>query len=257
MERMPALFIGHGSPMNIVLKNSYTDHLAKLGRDLPRPEAVLVVSAHWLTEETCVTCLDDPPQIYDFYGFPRELYELRYPAKGSSEIAAMVADMTETVRIEGSAEWGLDHASWAVLAHMFPSADIPVIELSVNMTKPASYHYKLGRELAPLRERGVLVIGSGNAVHNLRAMESDIDAEPYEWAAEADGAIQSILAKRDAEKLIDYRSALPHSGMAVPTPDHYLPMLYTLGMMSDDDPLVFTHEGIQYASVSMRCFRVG
>ena len=255
MVKMPALFIGHGSPMNIVQDNSYTRDLAALGRDLPRPKAILVVSAHWLTNGTFVTAQAEPKQIYDFGGFPEELYKIKYPAKGYPDLALRVAELAPEVR--PSSEWGLDHASWAVLIHLLPKADIPVLELSLDLREAPEYHYAMGRKLAPLRDEGVLVIGSGNIVHNLRILDWDDPQAPVmDWAAAFDAAAMECLVKRNHKGLMNYRH-LPESARAVPTADHYLPLLYVLGMQGKDDPVAFTHEGFQNASLSMRCFRVG
>jgi 4,5-DOPA dioxygenase extradiol len=252
-DRMPAVFIGHGSPMNVVEDNSYTRDLAVLAASLPRPEAVLVVSAHWLTEGTEVLCDEFPRTIHDFYGFPEELYDIQYVAPGAPEVAEEVATLAGVACGTG---WGLDHASWAVLEHMYPDADVPVLELSVDMTAPAEAHYALGRRLGPLRDRGVLVLGSGNLVHNLSAVSWEEDAQPYDWAVDFDAWAAARLAEGDHAALVDYSSG-PGARMAVPTPDHYLPMLYVLGTQAPDEALTTTHEGFQNASVSMRCFRVG
>ncbi len=254
-KRMPALFIGHGSPMNVVQNNSYTRSLAQLGRTLPKPKAILVVSAHWLTGGVFVSPQETPKQIYDFYGFPEELYRVKYPAKGSAALAKRVSELDPDIK--PSAEWGLDHASWAVLVHMFPKADIPVAELSLDLSMPPERHYQLGRSLALLRNEGVLVIGSGNIVHNLRILNwEDVDAEPYDWAARFDEDVRRRLTNRDHAGLVEYRK-LPEASRAIPTPDHYLPMLYILGMQDEQESLTFTHEGFQNASISMRCVRVG
>jgi len=253
--KMPALFIGHGSPMNAIQDNTYTRNLAKLGRTIPKPESILVISAHWLTRGTLVTAQEDPQQIYDFYGFPEQLHRVKYPATGSPALAARICALSPD--IGGSADWGLDHASWAVLVHMFPNADIPVVELSLDLKMPCRRHYALGRALAPLREEGVLVLGSGNIVHNLHSMDWEHpDAEPVGWAAHFDDEVRLHLLDRDHEGLMDYRH-MSGAANAVPTPDHYLPMLYVLGMQGEDESLAFTHEGFQHASISMRCFRIG
>ena len=254
-QKMPVLFIGHGSPMNIVQDNAYTRDLAALGRTLPRPRAILVVSAHWLTEGSFVSPQEAPKQIYDFHGFPEELYRVKYPAKGSPALAQRASELASGIR--PSAEWGLDHASWAVLIHLFPKADIPVVELSLDLNMPPERHYQSGRSLVPLRDEGVLVIGSGNIVHNLRILDwEDVNARPYDWAARFDAEARRRLLERDHKGLAGYKR-LPEAARAVPTPDHYLPMLYILGMQGDNECLAFTHEGFQNASISMRCFRIG
>ena len=257
--RMPVLFVGHGSPMNVVQDNSYTRSLVALAAALPRPSSVLVVSAPWLTEGTFVTCADRPRQIYDFYGFPEELYAVRYEPPGApAEARFLCKSAGPRAGIScDDGRWGLDHASWAVLRHMYQAADIPVWEMSLDVTKPPEVHLELARALAPLRDRGVLVLGSGNLVHNLRALNFSDDAPPYAWAVEADQWFKARLLSRDLPALIDYQRAGPAVAKAVPTNDHYLPMLYVMGLAEEGEPLAFTHEGMQNGSVSMRCFRIG
>jgi 4,5-DOPA dioxygenase extradiol len=262
--RMPVLFIGHGSPMNIVLENRYTRSLAALGRSLPRPRAILVISAHWLTRGTFVTCMDTPRMIYDFYGFPRELYQVQYRCRGAPDYARLAIGSAGEDLIRCDDTWGQDHASYSVLRHMFPAADIPVFEMSLDYDfndwhpKPVRYHYELGKRLGALRDAGVLIIGSGNIVHNLSHADfSDIDAEPFEWAMDIDGKMRTHLLERDHMALIDYRSLGTAASLAVPTLDHYLPMIYAIALQGKDEGLRFTHEGFQHGSISMRCFRIG
>lgn len=263
-KKMPVLFIGHGSPMNIVQDNSYTRALAELGRDLPRPRAIMVISAHWLTRGSAVACTAAPETIHDFYGFPEELYERDYPSPGSPEMAGEVTRTVKRVSVRCDPQWGLDHAAWAVLRHMYPAADIPVFEMSLDYRfneprpRPLRYHYDLAAELAPLRSQGVLIIGSGNIVHNLGIIDfENADAEPYDWAVHLDGQVKECLVNRDHGLLLDHRRMGNAAELGVPTLDHYLPMIYTLGLQDSDDQLVFVHEGIQNASISMRCFRIG
>jgi 4,5-DOPA dioxygenase extradiol len=251
---MPALFIGHGSPMNIVEDNSYTRDLARLAAELPRPSAILVISAHWLTTESRVLAAEFPRTIHDFLGFPEELYDMTYLAPGAPALAEETARLTGG---EPDEEWGLDHAGWSPLSHMYPDADIPVFEMSLDVTAAPREHYELGRKLAPLRERGVLVLGSGNLVHNLMVVQWDEDAEPYPWARDFDAKVATLLEAGDDDALVDYERLGPEADLAVPTNDHYLPMLYTLAVRTPGESLTFTHEGFQNASVSMRCFRVG
>jgi len=262
--KMPVLFIGHGSPMNIILDNSYTRSLSALGRQLPRPKAIMVVSAHWLTNGTRVTCMNKPKTIYDFYGFPDELYALDYPSPGAPHEAQAVTETVTDVPVSCDREWGLDHASWAVLRHLYPAADIPVFEMSLDYSfnewhpKPLQYHYDLARELSVLRRKGVLIIGSGNIVHNLGIINfEDMDAEPFAWALEFDERVKKNLLARNHRDLIRYDGNGKASALAVPTLDHYLPMIYAIALQEKDDELTFIHEGIQNASVSMRCFRIG
>jgi 4,5-DOPA dioxygenase extradiol len=252
--RLPALFIGHGSPMNIVADNGYTRDLEALAARLPRPAAILVVSAHWLTKGTAVGADERNLTIYDFFGFPDELYEKEYPAPGSPAVAARVRALSGG-RIVPT-ERGLDHAAWAPLIRMYPAADVPVLELSLDMTAPAAEHYALGRALAPLRDEGVLIVGSGNIVHNLGIIDWDDDAPVAAWAAEFDAWVADCVAARRHADLVGY---LEHSlgRMAAPTADHYLPLLYTLAVQAEGDDVLTVHEGIQNGTVSMRCLQVG
>ncbi|WP_010234291.1 4,5-DOPA dioxygenase extradiol [Clostridium arbusti] len=256
-EKLPALFIGHGSPMNAVLDNSYTRMLGKLGESFERPEAILVVSAHWQTRGTYITGADKPRQIYDFYGFPEELYNIKYEPKGSKKYCEIILQELNDEDIKSTDSWGLDHAAWAVLLHMYPKADIPVIEMSLNVLGDEEYHYNLGKKLYKLREKGILIIGSGNIVHNLMEMEQEIDANPYNWAMEFDEYVRVAINNNEYKKLIDYKEIRKVAQLALPTNEHYLPLLYVEAMQGEDDSVNFIHEGIQNASISMRCVRIG
>ncbi len=263
-EKMPVLFIGHGSPMNVILKNNFTESLAKLGKEVPRPRAIMVISAHWLTNGTQVTCMEKPGMIYDFYGFPDELYEIDYPSPGSPEEARFVKDSVQKVQVKCNNDWGLDHASWAILKHIYPEADIPVFEMSLDYSfnewhpKPLQFHYDLASGLAGLRKRGILIIGSGNIVHNLGMIDfRNIDAEPYEWAVEFDEKVKFNLINRNHKDLVNYQNMGSSASLSVPTLDHYLPMIYVIALQEKNDPLTFVHEGFQNGSISMRCFRIG
>ena len=250
---MPTIFIGHGSPENAVADNDYTRSLATLAADLPRPEAVLVVSAHYLTKGPEATSAANPRTIHDFYGFDDELYRILYPAAGSPRLADDVAGL-----VGGATDprWGLDHASWSPMRHMWPDADIPTVELSLDLAMPASEHYRLGRTLAELPERGVLVMGSGNIVHNLREIDWNRPDGGYEWCSAFDAAIAQRLEARDDAALADYES-LPGGRLSVPTPDHYLPLLYAAAAAAPDAQAVTTYEGLEMGSLSMRCVRFG
>lgn len=262
---MPVLFIGHGSPMNMILRNSFTEHLIRLGQTLPRPEAIMVISAHYLTRGTQVTCMDRPPMIYDFSGFPHELYRVSYLCRGAPEIAESITRMGSvagTIRCDH--EWGLDHGAYSVLRHMYPRADIPVFEMSLDYRfgeyhpKPIEYHYDLAQKLRPLREKGVLIIGSGNCVHNLAISDfRDLDAEPFDWTKKEDAYIKSCLETGKYDDLVAYPTSGENASLAVPTLDHYLPMIYTLGLAEKGEKLQFTYEGIQNGSISMRSFCIG
>jgi 4,5-DOPA dioxygenase extradiol len=263
--KMPVLFIGHGSPENIVLKNSFTRRLSELGKELPRPRAVLVVSAHWLTDGTYVTCVEKPKTIYDFYGFPDELYLLSYPSPGSPEVARLITEIVKTPGVTCDYSWGLDHAAWAVLKHVYPAADIPVIELSLDYSPYNGWRrptlrsfYELAKQLRPLRDRDILIIGSGNIVHNLRVVDMmNIDAEPYDWAVEFDEQVKRDLAAGNHAALLDCQNMSRATALSVPTLDHYLPMVFAIGLQEKTDGLEFVHEGFQNRSVSMRCFKLG
>lgn len=256
MMKMPVLFIGHGSPVNIVEDNSYTRSLVELGKSIPKPEAILVVSAHWQTRGTYITCSRAPETIYDFYGFPDELYQVTYHSPGAPEKAALVQATTEQA-VGCDPERGIDHAAWAVLKHMYPQADIPVMEMSLDVMKFPRSHYELGQKLAPLRTQGVLIIGSGNIVHNLSRIDfSHLYGDTYSWAVEFDNRVAEALVKRDHAKLIAYDD-LPYAAAAVPTNEHYLPMLYAAALQEEQDRLHFTCTDIQNGSISMRSFIVG
>ncbi len=250
--RQPVLFVGHGSPMNAIEDNAYTRALSALGARLPRPEAVLCVSAHWLTRGTAVTGMAQPRTIHDFGGFPEALDQVSYPAPGSPELAALVRETVGggTVAIDAS-EWGLDHGAWSVLRHLYPKADVPVVQLGVDFGASARRHYELGAKLRPLREKGVLILGSGNVVHNLRRISFDEDAEPEAWAVEFDAWVKAKLGTRDFESLLGDPAAAPSGRLAVPTPDHYDPLLYVLGASDARDELRYEYEGIQNGSISM------
>jgi 4,5-DOPA dioxygenase extradiol len=253
--RMPALFLAHGNPMNALADNTFTRSLTTLAADLPRPEAVLVVSAHWLTRGTRVLASTKPRTIHDFGGFPKELYEVEYPAPGSPAHADLVCDLLPDARHDTS--WGLDHASWVLLRHMWPEADVPVLELSLDASSGPSAHWELGQRLAALRDAGVLVIGSGNIVHSFAGVSWEPDAPPRSWAEEFDAWIADALLRGDRDALIGYESAGPSARLSVPTNEHYLPLLYAAAMRSEDDQVTFTHSGIDMGSMSMRCVRFG
>jgi 4,5-DOPA dioxygenase extradiol len=251
---MPALFIGHGSPMNAIEDNPFSRSLKRMAGELPRPRAILVVSAHWVTEGTRVTSQPRPNTIHDFGGFPRELYEVVYPAPGDPALAGEIAELADGSE-DGS--WGFDHASWAVVRHMYPDADVPMLELSLDAYASPQAHFETGRRLAPLRDRGVLVIGSGNVVHNLAAVRWQDGAEPYPWAVEFDGWVRDRLVAGDDAALVGYESLGRTAALAHPTSEHYLPLLYAAALRRTGEPVSFFHEGIDMGSVSMRGVRFG
>jgi 4,5-DOPA dioxygenase extradiol len=241
--------------MNAIADNDFTRTLAKLGAELPRPRAVLCVSAHWLTDGPTSTGMKRPKTIHDFGGFPAELYDVRYPAPGEPSLAERVAALTGGGVDDG--EWGLDHGSWSVLRHIYPQADVPVVQLSLDVRTPARRHFELGRLLAPLRDEGVLLVGSGNLVHNLRRISFQDDAPAADWAVEFDAWIKARLEERDVDALMGDLSGAPSGALAVPTREHYDPALYVLGAASERDALKFEFEGVQNGSISMRSFSLG
>jgi 4,5-DOPA dioxygenase extradiol len=254
--KMPILFIGHGSPMNAILDNPFTRALTRMGSEIvERPNAVLVVSAHWLTRGgTAVAVTPKPETIYDFGGFPDELYRVVYPAPGAPAYAEEVRALVPEVQPDG--RWGLDHGAWTVLKHLFPKADIPVFQLSIDYGRPMAYHLELARRLKKIREKGVLVIGSGNVVHNLRLWFTRPENMPYDWAIEFDAWVKARVEARDVRSLVEYDRQGEMAKLSVPTPDHYIPLLYSLGMADENEPIVQTYEEVLSAG-SMRSFRIG
>jgi 4,5-DOPA dioxygenase extradiol len=251
----PAVFIGHGSPMNVIQSNPYTDFLHNYGQELLKnpPKAIVVISAHWLTKGTFVTAGERPEQIYDFWGFPHELYQVQYRVDGDPGLAREIATRLDAKTNDSR---GIDHAAWAVLHHLFPDAGIPVLEISLDMTLSFKEHVELGRRLTPLREQGVLFIGSGNLVHNLREISFNENDAPYQWALNIDDWIKQKINHRDTQAMIDILDIYPPAHRAIPTSDHYVPFLYILGMMNEGDSLNTLHESIQNASISMRSIEV-
>ncbi len=255
-EIMPVLFLGHGSPMNAITDNAFTQHLQQLGKSIDKPKAILVISAHWYTKGTFVSSTPNPKTIYDFYGFPQELSTVKYPAPGSPEGAKMVQENVKSLQVFADHEMGFDHGAWSVMRHVYPQADIPMFQMSIDYTKPPAWHYKLAGELAALRKKGVLIVGSGNIVHNLGKLDWS-NGKPFDWSVEFDSTVKKLLISREHEKLIDYQKLGTAAMLSVPTNDHYLPMIYALGLQQKSDELTFTYEGIEYGSISMRCFAVG
>lgn len=257
-QRMPVIFMGHGSPMNAIDDNRYTRALHQIGTELPVPAAILCISAHWMTEGTWVTHMEHPRTIHDFYGFPQELFDVQYPAPGSPELAELVQQDVKTPQIHADDKaWGLDHGTWSVLKHMYPAADIPVVQLSLDMTKGPAYHFELAQQLKALRERGVLILGSGNIVHNLRQIRWEANAQPHDWALEFDQWMKTKLEQRDFHAIQHDYLKTAAGRLANPSQDHYYPLLYTLGASLPDDNLSFIYEEMQNASLSMRSVRLG
>ncbi len=243
--------------MNAITPNPYAAAWRRLGRELPRPKAILAISAHWLTRGTGATAMAAPRTIHDFGGFPRELYEVSYPAPGSPELASRLCDLLRPVDVALDQSWGLDHGTWSVLMHVYPDADIPVVQLSMDGTQPMRFHYELGRRLRPLREEGVLIVGSGNIVHNLSAIDFAGKSAAYPWAEQFDRAVSDALIRRDHEALIAYQRLAPQAALSVPTSEHYLPLIYIIGLQAEDEALSFPIEGMEMASLSMRSVMIG
>ncbi len=245
----PALFLGHGSPMLAIEPSPYSAAWSELGHRLPRPRAIAVISAHWYVRGTAVTAMAQPRTIHDFYGFPQELYGLQYPARGDPRLAARVAELLAPTTVRPDLDWGLDHGSWAVLRYLYPQADVPVLQISLDSTLDARHHYELALRLAPLREEGVLVLGSGNVVHNLRAMQPQ-GSPPWPWALEFNAAVRAALLAGQDRRLVDY-GALEGAALSVPTPEHYLPLLYVLALRREGEALSCPVDGMELGSISM------
>ncbi|WP_413483355.1 4,5-DOPA dioxygenase extradiol [Morganella psychrotolerans] len=259
MKRLPALFVGHGSPMNVLETNRYTETWRQLGEQLPRPSAILVVSAHWYTQGSWLTSASHPRTIHDFRGFPQALQETEYPAPGSAALVERVKNLLNEENIgEDNGEWGLDHGSWGILVKMFPDADIPVVQLSIDGSKPAQWYYDTGRKLAALRDEGVLVLGSGNVVHNLREMDwQNAQAEPYPWAESFNTFVRDNLDSEIVPHPLINALDREDGKRANPSPEHFLPLLYILGMREGAEPVTVTVDGIESASLSMLSVQVG
>ena len=256
--RMPAIFFGHGNPMNALADNGWTQSWRRIGSTIPKPKAIVCVSAHWYIPAVVVTAMEQPRTIHDFGGFPRELFEFQYPAAGSREVAERVADLISVDVILDDSGWGLDHGTWSVLCHLFPDADVPVVQLSINETNPAPFHYEIWRMLAPLRDEDVLIVGSGNIVHNLHAYAwGDQNRGPFDWAERFDEKARGLMLSGDHEPLIFYEAMGKDALLSAPTPDHYLPLLYVLATQQQDDAVSFPVEGFDGGSISMTTVQIG
>jgi 4,5-DOPA dioxygenase extradiol len=254
-QKMPVLFIGHGNPMNAIYDNDFTRSLTSLGQRLERPTAILVVSAHWLTRgQTSVSVNPGPETIYDFYGFPPELYQVKYGAPGSPAMAKELVQTVQSIQVHEDHEMGFDHGAWTILKFIFPEADIPVFQMSIDWNRPPQWHFNLAAELKKLREKGVLIIGSGNIVHNLRIMDFQNENLQFDWAVEFDEAVKAKIGSKDFESLVNYTSMGRAAQLSIPTNDHYLPMLYSLGVLDKSEEVNYTYERVQNGSISMRCF---
>ncbi len=258
--RMPVLFVGHGSPMNAIEENEFVQGWRNLGKNLPRPKAILVVSAHWETKGTYVTAIQKPQTIHDFGGFPKALYEVQYPAPGSPELAHETKRIITKTAVGLDEKWGLDHGSWSVVRRIYPQADIPVIEMSLDYSQGPQYHYDLARQLLALRTKGVLIIGSGNLVHNLRMVAWDKMNEPeygFDWAVQANDTFKKLIQSGNHSELINYTALGREVQLAVPSPDHYLPLLYALALKEDNETLSFFNDKPVMGSLTMTSVRIG
>ena len=249
------IFVGHGSPMNAMLNNAYSRFLSSYARKIRKPKAIVVISAHWQTKGTYITGSPNPDQIYDFYGFPEELYRVKYSPQGSKDIAEMIAQEVDGIAID--ADRGIDHAGWAVVKHMYPDGDVPLLELSLDVLKSNRQHFSLGSRLGAPAASGSLFIGSGNMVHNLRDISYDVDDTPYDWAVRADKWLDAKLQSKEFDQLINYETHFPDYKKSIPTNEHYLPLLYILGMHNINNDIETIFEEIQNGSISMRSIQVG
>lgn len=259
-EKFPVLFLGHGSPMNAIEENEFVDGFRNIGKTFQKPKAILVISAHWETRGTFVTAMDNPPTIHDFGGFPQALFDVQYPAPGSPELAQETKKIITKTDVLLDDKWGLDHGAWSVVKHLYPDAEVPVIQMSIDYTQPASYHYELAQELASLRHKGVLIIGSGNMVHNLRMVAWDKLNEAgfaWDWAQEAKEKMKNYILDGNHKALIDFRNQGKAFDLAIPTPEHYLPMIYSLALKDRQDDLLLFNDNSIRGSLAMTSFKIG
>ncbi|OYY11979.1 MAG: 4,5-DOPA dioxygenase extradiol [Sphingobacteriia bacterium 24-36-13] len=257
---MPVLFIGHGSPMNGIEDTIFSRNWTQMAKDIPTPNAVLVVSAHWLSKSTKITAMDFPKTIHDFGGFPPELFAVQYPAPGNPILAKETAGLIHSTQVELDHDWGLDHGTWTVVRHMYPHANVPVLQLSIDYTKAPQWHYELAKEIHALRKKGVLIIGSGNMVHNLRMVAWDKLNEPeygYDWTLTMNEKFKQLISSRDYQSLINYESLGTAAKLAIPTSEHYLPLLYTLGLSDSKDAISFFNDKAVGGSLTMTSVKIG
>jgi 4,5-DOPA dioxygenase extradiol len=258
-ERMPVLFLGHGSPMNAIVENEFVTGFRNVAKLLPKPTAIICISAHWFTNGTKVTAMEMPQTIHDFGGFPKALYEVQYPAKGNPKLAEATKLLLEPTFVELDEKWGLDHGAWSVLRHLYPNADIPVIQLSIDYTKPAQYHFELAQKLSKLRDKGILIIGSGNIVHNLGLIDFHNfhkDDYGFDWAIEARSIFNNYLLDGNFQSLINYHKESKAIQLAIPTPEHYLPLIYSLGLKQKNEELSLFNDKLLAGSLSMTSVRI-
>jgi 4,5-DOPA dioxygenase extradiol len=257
-QAMPAIFFGHGNPMNALQHNGWTEAWATIGKSIQRPRAIVCVSAHWYLPATLVTAMTEPRTIHDFGGFPRELYQVQYCAPGAPELAQRIQELLAPLPVQLDHSWGLDHGTWSVLQHVYPEADVPVIQLSIDETQPAAFHFELGQRLAPLRDEEILIMGSGNLVHNLHTYAwGRHTPEPYDWAVRFEALAKEFMVAGKFEPLVNYDSLGRDALLAIPTPDHYLPLLYVVGTKRENDAITFPVEGVDGGSISMLAVQIG
>ncbi|WP_026462160.1 4,5-DOPA dioxygenase extradiol [Adhaeribacter aquaticus] len=255
-EAMPVLFVGHGSPMNAIEENTFAQNWQQLGKTLPKPTAILCISAHWQTRGTFVTAAEKPETIHDFGGFPQALFDVQYQAPGSLALAQETQTVITSTSVGLDYNWGLDHGSWSILKHFYPKADIPVVEMSLDYTKTPQWHYELAKELATLRRKGVLILGSGNIVHNLRMINWNSPNQGFDWAVEANEKVKSLIQKKEHKPLAYYSGLGTELQLAIPTPEHFLPLLYTLGLQEDQEKVSFFNDETIYGSISMTSLKI-
>jgi 4,5-DOPA dioxygenase extradiol len=258
-EKMPVLFLGHGSPMNAIEENQFVTGFRNLAKTLPQPNAILCISAHWYTNGTKVTAMEMPRTIHDFGGFPQALFDVQYPAKGSPELAVETKQLLTPIAVELDENWGLDHGAWSVIKHLYPKANVPVIQLSIDYTKPAQYHFDLAQKLSALRTKGILIVGSGNIIHNLRLVDFpnlNKDNYGYDWAIEAREIINAHLLDGNFKPLIDFEKQSQALQLAIPTPEHYLPLIYTLGLKGKQEELSLFNDKLLGGSLSMTSVKI-
>ena len=258
-EKMPVLFLGHGSPMNAIEENEFVANFRRLGNEMVRPNAILCISAHWETNGTYVTAMQNPPTIHDFGGFPQELFEVQYPAPGSPQLAKQTNAIITKTNVGLDDKWGLDHGAWSVIKHLYPNADIPVIQMSIDYTQPAKYHYELAKELNGLRTKGVLIVGSGNMVHNLRMVSwkrlNEVYA--YDWTIEANEKMKHFIVNEDHKSLINFKSQGKAFELAIPTPEHYMPLIYTLAFKTKNEEITIFNDKPVGGSLTMTSVKIG
>lgn len=258
-ESMPVFFFGHGSPMNAIEENEFSKEWQRIGQSMPVPKAILCISAHWLTRGTFVTAMEHPKTIHDFGGFPKELFDVQYPAPGSPALARETANLLNHTKVELDHEWGLDHGCWSVVKHLYPDASVPVIQMSIDYGQPMHYHYELAKLLSSLRKKGILIIGSGNMVHNLRMVawdKMDIPGFAFDWATEANTKMKEFINRYDHQALINYGQQGKAFELAIPTPDHYIPMIYTLALQEKNEQVHYFNDKAVMGSLTMTSFRI-